>query len=64
MDDFKEINDNFGHPFGDFVLKTFADKIQTSFGSKDLVGRIGGDEFVVYMQDYVTEVNLHKKLKN
>ncbi|EGT2199689.1 diguanylate cyclase [Clostridioides difficile] len=63
LDDFKEINDNFGHPFGDFVLKTFADKIQASFGSKDLVGRIGGDEFVVYMQDYVTEVNLHKKAK-
>ncbi|HCQ6012043.1 TPA: sensor domain-containing diguanylate cyclase, partial [Clostridioides difficile] len=63
LDDFKEINDNFGHPFGDFVLKTFADKIQASFGNKDLVGRIGGDEFVVYMQDYVTEVNLHKKAK-
>lgn len=63
LDDFKEINDNFGHPFGDFVLKTFAERIQTSFGSIDLIGRIGGDEFVVYMQDYVTEVNLHKKAK-
>ncbi|MGO0862389.1 GGDEF domain-containing protein, partial [Clostridioides difficile] len=63
LDDFKEINDNFGHPFGDFVLKAFADKIKTSFGSEDLVGRIGGDEFVVYMQDYYSEVNLHKKAK-
>ncbi|MDB0437938.1 GGDEF domain-containing protein [Clostridioides difficile] len=63
LDDFKEINDNFGHPFGDFVLKAFADKIKASFGSEDLVGRIGGDEFVVYMQDYYSEVNLHKKAK-
>ncbi|MFL8673973.1 diguanylate cyclase [Clostridioides sp. GD02404] len=63
LDDFKEINDNFGHPFGDFVLKTFAEKIQDSFGNEDLVGRIGGDEFVVYMQDYQSEVNLHKKAK-
>ncbi|MCC0704187.1 MULTISPECIES: sensor domain-containing diguanylate cyclase [unclassified Clostridioides] len=63
LDDFKEINDNFGHPFGDFVLKTFAEKIQDSFGNEDLVGRIGGDEFVVYMQDYHSEVNLHKKAK-
>ncbi|MCC0646316.1 MULTISPECIES: sensor domain-containing diguanylate cyclase [unclassified Clostridioides] len=63
LDDFKEINDNFGHPFGDFVLKTFAEKIQANFDNEDLIGRIGGDEFVVYMRDYYTEANIHKKAK-
>ena len=47
IDNFKGVNDNYGHQFGDEVLKTVADTIKKSFRSSDLVSRFGGDEFVV-----------------
>lgn len=48
MDNFKGINDNFGHLVGDSVLKQFA-KILTSFTrDNDIAGRIGGDEFIIF----------------
>lgn len=54
IDDFKKVNDYFGHPYGDTVLKTIADKIKSCFSENDIVCRIGGDEFVV-LQKKVTE---------
>lgn len=48
VDGFKEINDSFGHPFGDTVLSTVAAALRDSFRSSDVVGRWGGDEFVVF----------------
>jgi len=50
LDRFKYINESFGHPIGDEVLKTVAKRIDTSVGDKDTVSRIGGDEFVVIME--------------
>lgn len=50
MDDFKNINDTYGHPCGDFVLKQVAD-ILVSFAPEEAkVGRLGGDEFIVLME--------------
>lgn len=49
VDDFKSINDNFGHVFGDEFLKEFASTIRGAFRDSDIVGRYGGDEFVVFM---------------
>lgn len=46
-DKFKEINDTRGHAFGDEVLKLLAARLQANFKHNALVGRIGGDEFVV-----------------
>ncbi len=51
LDHFKEANDTHGHQFGDLILKTFADKLQKIFESEDLIGRFGGDEFVVLMKN-------------
>ena len=51
IDDFKEINDNCGHLVGDIVLMHVADVIKKLFRSLDIVGRIGGDEFLVLMKD-------------
>lgn len=48
-DNFKDINDNLGHQLGDSVLKDMAARIQQSFPETTLIGRIGGDEFVVYL---------------
>ena len=51
LDDFKQINDRFGHRFGDAVLTQVSKEIRRLFRSQDLVGRIGGDEFMVLMRN-------------
>lgn len=51
LDDFKQINDTQGHMFGDTVLVQAAQTIQKLFRSNDIIGRIGGDEFMVFMKD-------------
>ncbi len=50
VDNFKEINDTYGHTIGDSVLKRVTDTVRTHFRSDDIVCRIGGDEFVVFMR--------------
>lgn len=50
VDNFKGINDSLGHMFGDSVLISIAKKIQDLFRATDIVGRIGGDEFMVFMK--------------
>ena len=49
IDDFKGVNDTYGHTVGDRVLKRVADLMRASFRSVDILCRIGGDEFVVVM---------------
>lgn len=48
VDRFKEVNDNYGHPFGDQILIGVANILRDSFREHDIVGRLGGDEFCVY----------------
>lgn len=48
VDDFKHINDTYGHPFGDKVLISLAKIISESFREDDIIGRLGGDEFCVF----------------
>jgi len=47
IDHLKQINDTFGHSEGDYAIIASADVIRANTGPKDLVGRIGGDEFVI-----------------
>ncbi len=47
LDDFKDINDNFGHQTGDKTLKLFSEILRGYFHPDDIIGRIGGDEFMV-----------------
>lgn len=49
VDDFKQINDNRGHMFGDIVLKNVADILTRQFRGGDILSRIGGDEFLIFM---------------
>ncbi len=49
LDNFKAINDTFGHLYGDKVLKDIANILSKKFRSKDLVARLGGDEFVIML---------------
>ncbi|TCS36411.1 sensor domain-containing diguanylate cyclase [Reinekea marinisedimentorum] len=51
LDDFKPINDNFGHHEGDFALKQFAEVMRKVFRESDVIGRLGGDEFVTMLTD-------------
>lgn len=51
LDDFKDINDTFGHVVGDQALKDVATMLRQHFRSSDIVSRFGGDEFVVFMKD-------------
>ncbi len=47
IDNFKQINDTFGHDAGDIVLQKFAHYLKKSMRESDIVGRIGGDEFIM-----------------
>jgi diguanylate cyclase (GGDEF)-like protein len=49
LDDFKKINDNYGHLAGDLVLKKFAEILQNAIRKNDFVVRYGGEEFVVFL---------------
>ncbi|MFA9380674.1 MAG: diguanylate cyclase domain-containing protein, partial [Acetanaerobacterium sp.] len=60
LDNFKIINDTFGHQFGDQILKFVSSSICKMVSSQDLVGRIGGDEFVVFVKQYASEQALEE----
>lgn len=48
--DFKGANDKYGHIFGDEVIKTLAQRIKTNTRSSDIAARVGGDEFILFME--------------
>jgi len=56
LDNFKAVNDNYGHAEGDLLLKAVANVLTHSVRQTDIVGRMGGDEFIVYL----TNVNNKK----
>jgi diguanylate cyclase len=49
LDHFKKINDNFGHPFGDLVLKFFAELLSKHIKDSDFAARFGGEEFAIIL---------------
>jgi diguanylate cyclase (GGDEF)-like protein len=49
LDGFKEINDTHGHPFGDGVLQTIAEKLRNGLRATDVLARVGGDEFAILL---------------
>ncbi len=63
IDDFKSVNDNFGHMEGDMVITEISSKLQMLFRTSDVVGRIGGDEFIVFLRDISTDHMIAEKAK-
>jgi diguanylate cyclase len=60
LDNFKYVNDNYGHHVGDLVLVRVAKVLRTSMRAKDIVGRWGGDEFIAIMPN--TDLENAKKV--
>jgi diguanylate cyclase (GGDEF)-like protein/PAS domain S-box-containing protein len=58
LDGFKLINDRFGHAAGDTVLATTAQRLVTAVRGTDIVGRLGGDEFLVILENAGTDDNI------
>lgn len=63
IDNFKNINDTFGHLYGDAVIAMVAGSIKSTLDSEDIIGRFGGDEFLVYIDNTKPE-KLERKLEN
>ena len=61
FDNFKHVNDAYGHQIGDEALKKFGDILRRNFRTSDILGRMGGDEFMVLVREPVTEEMLVKK---
>ena len=64
IDNFKSVNDTYGHLFGDTVIATVADVIKKVVGEHGVVGRVGGDEFLVILDDYGDELGLRNYLRS
>jgi diguanylate cyclase (GGDEF)-like protein/PAS domain S-box-containing protein len=55
LDEFKSINDTFGHDIGDELLKKFAKRVSSCLRVEDMLARLGGDEFVILMREATEE---------
>ena len=58
LNNFKEINDNYGHNTGDMVLAAVSQHLRTSVREQDEVYRFGGDEFVILLQNIIAEPDI------
>lgn len=63
IDNFKEINDSFGHLFGDEVIRRTANILQQNVGLRGIIGRFGGDEFFVMLEKVATREEVRNLLK-
>lgn len=62
IDDFKQVNDNRGHMFGDIVLKNVADILNRQFRGEDIISRIGGDEFLIFVASIPDVETIRKRM--
>lgn len=60
LDDFKQVNDSLGHHIGDEVIKSVAIQLRQNIRKEDIAGRVGGDEFCVFIQG-ISEIDKIKE---
>lgn len=63
IDNFKKINDTLGHAFGDEVLRSLGLQLRNEFRVTDIIGRTGGDEFILFLKDLNSDEVLAKEAK-
>lgn len=64
LDDFKNVNDSGGHAFGDLALQKLSSSLKNVFRDSDLIGRLGGDEFIIWMNPVSKDpVIIERKVK-
>lgn len=61
VDNFKKINDTMGHAFGDEVLRNLGMRLHSMFRATDIIGRVGGDEFLVFLKDIKELENIERE---
>ena len=65
IDHFKQVNDNWGHPIGDQVLKAVAQQAQKALRGRDMLGRLGGEEFIAVLPgaDHQASLRIAERLR-
>lgn len=64
LNSFKPVNDRFGHHVGDQVLKSIGLRLQKFFRNNDLVGRLGGDEFGILLENISAQTNVDQLMRS
>jgi diguanylate cyclase (GGDEF)-like protein len=59
LDDFKQVNDTYGHHIGDLLLQTVAEKLKSAIHQDDILGRLGGDEFALIIKRQLSKEELY-----
>lgn len=60
IDNFKMINDTYGHSIGDRIINLVAQRLQKNIRKNDTISRIGGDEFIIVVEDIIEQKNIQK----
>jgi diguanylate cyclase (GGDEF)-like protein len=63
IDNFKKINDTMGHAFGDEVLRSLGQQIGVIFRTSDIIGRVGGDEFMIFLKGITDDSVVRKEAR-
>lgn len=63
IDNFKIINDSYGHSIGDKIINLVAQRLQKNVRKNDTISRIGGDEFIIVIEDILEKKNIEKIAK-
>jgi diguanylate cyclase len=61
LNGFKQVNDTYGHQAADEILQQFGKELKSAFRGNDVVGRLGGDEFIVVLDEGLGDANAHKE---
>ncbi len=62
IDNFKLVNDTFGHAIGDQALIDITNSLKSIIRSDDILGRLGGDEFLIFLKDFTNRLIIEKKI--